>query len=92
MRGYFLALLVTVTGSALAALSSVTLVFGLLHHYRGGLGVAQAMAAGTVFGISVLATGTLLPAIAAHVGVNLASATWSVAILRRWKLAASEAA
>ncbi len=41
MRGYFLALLVTVTGSALAALSSVTLVFGLLHHYRGGAGCSS---------------------------------------------------
>jgi membrane protease YdiL (CAAX protease family) len=70
-RGYaFLALQLLGVGPWVAAgISSVA--FGFLHAYQGPVGIVRAGSMGLVFAASVLLTGSLLPAIAAHALIDL---------------------
>jgi len=52
-----------------AVLSSVA--FGVLHAYQGPLGVARTCIVGMIFAVSVVLSGSLVPAIAAHVLIDL---------------------
>jgi membrane protease YdiL (CAAX protease family) len=70
-RGFALAWMASILGSAGAALVITSLAFGLLHAYQGVPGVARTGLLGGLFGISVLATGSLWPAILAHTAVDL---------------------
>ncbi len=65
-RGYVIPVLAGLLGPAgAAAVSSV--VFGVLHAYQGPLGMARTAALGGLLAWGFLASGSLLPPIAAHV-------------------------
>lgn len=64
------------TGSAWTGIVLALLVFGIMHAYQGWLGIAATTAVGALFWAIFLASGSLLPAIVAHVVWNL------VALLR----------
>lgn len=70
-RGFlFGALMVATWGSAVATLVSAA-AFGLVHGYQAPAGVARAAVLGVLLTAPVLATGSLLPAMAAHAAIDL---------------------
>lgn len=69
-RGYAIPLLAGFMGvPAAAALTSV--VFGILHGYQGLLGTVRTTVLGALLAWGFLASGSLLPAIAAHTAIDL---------------------
>lgn len=70
-RAYAVPALAVLVGSpwAGAALSSV--VFGFLHAYQGILGMSRAALLGFVLAASLLVTGSILPAILAHMAIDV---------------------
>ena len=65
-RGFLIPALTLVLGSAWGGAVLSSAVFGLLHAYQGWLGMVRTGVMGMVFAISVLVTGSLWPAMAAH--------------------------
>jgi membrane protease YdiL (CAAX protease family) len=70
-RGFALAWVSSILGSPSAAVIVTSLAFGLLHAYQGVAGVVRTGLLGGLFGISVVTTGSLWPAILAHTAVDL---------------------
>ena len=64
-RGYVLAMLVPLLGTA-GAVAVSSLVFGVLHTYQGPQGILRTAIIGAVMAGGYLATGSLWPAILAH--------------------------
>lgn len=70
-RGFLLGMLWLASGSpALAVLISAA-VFGIVHGYQGVRGTARAAFLGLILSAPVIATGSLIPAMIAHVALDL---------------------
>lgn len=69
-RGYAILTLAPVSGTVGAALVT-SAVFGVLHAYQGALGIVRAGAMGGVLAWGFLATGSLWPAVFAHMLIDL---------------------
>jgi membrane protease YdiL (CAAX protease family) len=72
-RGYLIPALSRATGSLLVAAVLSSAVFGVLHAYQRPAGAARAAVLGALLAAPLLATGSLLPAIAAHALIDLLS-------------------
>jgi len=72
-RGFLLPALDTATGSAALAALLGSAVFGFLHNHQRLAGTARAATIGLLLALPVLATGSLLPSIAAHIATDLAA-------------------
>ena len=70
-RGFCLGLLTDVTGSTLLAAALSIAGFAAGHAYRGPKIVLRTAVGGAIFTVPVLATGSLLPSILAHVAMDL---------------------
>jgi hypothetical protein len=90
MRGYFIALMTVAVGSAPIGVGLVSILFGLLHAPRDRAAAISGSLLGVTLAVPVLATGTLLPSVIARASVEIASVTWTLPILVRWKLAPRE--
>ena len=75
-RGYLLALLIPLMASPWLAALVASLAFGLLHAYQGAMGIVRTGLLGLLFSASFVVTGTLWPAIACHVVVDLIGGLW----------------
>lgn len=64
-----------------AAISAAA--FGMVHSYQGALGVARAAALGFVLAVPFVVTGSVLPSMIAHAGVDLISGLWLAGWLMR---------
>ena len=71
-RGYALSVVQLLGIGPWAAAAVSAAAFGVLHSYQGGLGTARTAVTGLVLTVPVLMAGTILPAILAHVLVDLA--------------------
>jgi membrane protease YdiL (CAAX protease family) len=71
LRGHALSALAPILGGPWAAAIFTSVVFGLLHAYQEPLGMARASVLGLLLAASVLLSGSLWPAIAAHVALDL---------------------
>lgn len=69
-RGYAIPVLAPVIGTAGAAILS-SAVFGVVHVYQGALGILRTGLMGGVLAWGFLASGSLWPAVAAHVVIDL---------------------
>jgi uncharacterized protein len=79
-RGFLLAALSIAIGSSITALALSSIIFGVMHSHQNAGGAARASVLGAVLAIPLLATGSLLPSIAAHALIDLAGGLW----LHRW--------
>lgn len=70
-RGFLLPVLADATGSLALALVLSSGVFGIMHAYQQPAGAARATLLGMLLAIPFLATGSLLPSILAHAGIDL---------------------
>lgn len=70
-RGYVPAALVVAGLPAWWGFSIAALAFGLLHAYQGPVGVVRTALLGLLLGASVIITGSIFPAMAAHALVDL---------------------
>lgn len=70
-RAYAIPALALLVGSPWAAAALSSVVFGFLHAYQGILGVSRAASLGFVLAASLLATGSVLPAILAHTAIDV---------------------
>lgn len=70
-RGFVLMTLERAFGLPLAGLVGSSLLFGLAHLYQGSRGIGITTIVGVVFGAVTLWTGSILPAIAAHLVADL---------------------
>jgi membrane protease YdiL (CAAX protease family) len=75
-RGFLLAALTAVTGSAGVAVALSSAVFGILHAYQNPLGAARAGVLGAVLAVPLLATGSLFPSMVAHAAIDVLSGIW----------------
>lgn len=75
-RGFLLTALAMATGSMGVAVALSAAVFGVLHGYQGVWGAARPTVLGVLFGVSVVATDSVLPAMAAHGAVDVISGLW----------------
>lgn len=74
-RGYAILILAPLFGVGAGAVLS-TVVFGIVHAYQGGLGIVRTGLMGGVLAWGYLAAGSLWPAIAAHVLIDLVAGIW----------------
>lgn len=72
-RGYLIPALSQATGSLVAAAAISSAVFGVLHAYQRPAGAARAAVLGALLAAPLLATGSLLPGMAAHTLIDLLS-------------------
>jgi hypothetical protein len=70
-RGYAMAVLTPMLGSAWGAALLSSLVFGFLHAYQGALGMVRTGLLGLILAASLIVSGSVWPAIIAHAGVDL---------------------
>ena len=70
-RGYALTTFGDFLGGAWGAALFTSVVFGLLHAYQGPIGMARTTGLGFVLAASFVASGSLWPAITAHVALDL---------------------
>lgn len=70
-RGYLPAGLVLAGLSPWSAMAVASVAFGALHAYQGPIGVVRTALVGILLGASVIATGSLFPAMAAHALLDL---------------------
>lgn len=70
-RGFLLGAVLTVTNSLALALIISSGAFGVMHAYQKPSGAARAAFLGMVLAIPFLSTGSLLPSMVAHAGVDL---------------------
>jgi hypothetical protein len=75
-RGFAIPALAPVVGGMAASAVFTSLAFGLLHAYQGPVGIARTAALGGVLAASFLLTGSLWPAIVAHVIIDLVGGLW----------------
>lgn len=75
-RGFLITALNGAIGSKWGAVLVAAGVFGLLHAYQRATGVARAAVLGLLLTVPFLATGSLIPSIVAHVGVDLLAGLW----------------
>ena len=84
-RGFLLSRIAMIVGSQAIAAVLAAAVFGLAHSYQGRLGAARAGAISLGLAIPVVATGSLLPAMAAHAIIDAAGIVWLWPLLdRKW--------
>lgn len=69
-RGFLLHALEAWSGDTVLAVAASSLSFGLAHGYQRAAGVVRATLLGLLLAVPVAITGSLFPAIAAHVGIN----------------------
>lgn len=72
-RGFLIPALDQATGSLVAAAAVSSAVFGVLHAYQRPAGAARAAVLGALLAAPLLATGSLVPGIAAHALIDLLS-------------------
>jgi membrane protease YdiL (CAAX protease family) len=70
-RGYALGTLAPFLGGPWGAAAFTSVVFGLLHAYQGPIGMARTTLLGFLLAASFVISGSLWPAIAAHVALDL---------------------
>jgi uncharacterized protein len=70
-RGFMLVALHTATGSLLLAVLVSSGAFGVVHAYQQAAGAARAAVLGALLALSVVATGSILPAVLAHAALDL---------------------
>jgi membrane protease YdiL (CAAX protease family) len=70
-RGFVFAVLYLASGSLALAVVGSSLLFGLAHFYQGPRGLVTTFVLGLIFAASRLWAGNLIPAIAAHLVVDL---------------------
>jgi len=70
-RGFLLPVLADATGSLALALVLSSGAFGIMHAYQQPAGAARATLLGMLLAVPFLATGSLLPSILAHAGIDL---------------------
>jgi membrane protease YdiL (CAAX protease family) len=70
-RGYALSSLTPFLGGGWGAALFTSAVFGILHAYQGPIGMARTTVLGFVLAVSFLLSGSLWPAITAHVALDL---------------------
>jgi membrane protease YdiL (CAAX protease family) len=75
-RGFLFMALTYASGSVLVASLASATVFGVVHAYQSSAGVVRAMLMGMVLTLPVLRTGSIYPAIAAHVLIDLIGGLW----------------
>lgn len=75
-RGFAIPSLAPILGGSWAAVAFTSVVFGLLHAYQGAVGIVRTALFGGVVGAVFVHTGTLWPAIAAHVTFDLVVGLW----------------
>lgn len=75
-RGFLVAALTAATGSVWVAAPLAAGAFGILHAYQRATGVARAAVLGFLLTVPFLATGSLIPSIIAHVGLDLFAGLW----------------
>jgi len=71
-RAYAIPALIVAGGSASAAVALTSVAFAVLHSYQGVLGVVRTGVMGVIMGMVFLHTGSVWPAIVAHVLIDLA--------------------
>ncbi len=71
-RAYAIPALIVAGGSASAAVALTSVAFAVLHSYQGVLGVVRTGVVGVIMGMVFLHTGSVWPAIVAHVLIDLA--------------------
>lgn len=69
-RGYAIPVLASLVGTP-AAVAVTSIVFGILHGYQGLLGTLRTAVMGALLAWAFLASGSLWPAIVAHVAIDL---------------------
>ncbi len=81
-RGFLLWALTHATGSVTLAVVVSSALFGIMHAYQDVAGAARAAVVGAILAAPVVATGSLVPAMLAHAGMDLVSglvlAAWLV--------------
>ena len=70
-RSFLQPALTAATGSAVLALVVGSLAFGMLHSYQHTAGVLRAALLGALLGTSLIVTGSIFPAMAAHALIDL---------------------
>lgn len=75
-RGYLIPALALASGSLAIAAAVSSAVFGVLHAYQQPAGAARAAVLGALLAAPLLATGSILPGIAAHTIIDLLSGLW----------------
>jgi membrane protease YdiL (CAAX protease family) len=70
-RGYALSSLSPFLGGGWGAALFTSTVFGILHAYQGPVGMARTTVLGFLLAVSFVVTGSLWPAITAHVALDL---------------------
>lgn len=88
MRGFCLLVLARATGSIAVAFMLVTLGFALAHGYQGAGATVRTGLLGSLLALPVVATGMLLPSMAAHAGTDLLAGAFGYRLMRRWGLLA----
>jgi uncharacterized protein len=85
-RGFLIAALSPVLGSAVAAALAASAVFGFLHGYQGVTGIVRTALLGFMLALPLLATGSILPAVIAHFAIDLVVGVWLADWLRGERL------
>jgi len=85
-RGYALSAIGLLGAGPWTAVLASAVPFAILHAYQGPLGVARSALVGLALGASVVASGSLLPAILAHVGIDIVAGL----VVGPWLLAGAE--
>jgi hypothetical protein len=75
-RGFLIAALQTATGSLALAVTLSSGVFGVLHAYQRPAGALRAAALGALLALPFLLTGSLLPSMIAHAGIDILAGLW----------------
>jgi uncharacterized protein len=75
-RGFLLHVLLLATGSLPLALLLSSGVFGVVHAYQQPLGALRAAVLGAMLAVPLLLTGSIYPAIAAHILIDVLSGFW----------------
>jgi uncharacterized protein len=82
-RGFVLYALLLATASLPLAVLLSSGVFGMVHAYQHPIGVLRAALLGALLAVPVLVHGSIYPAIAAHVLIDLLSGLWLARYLLR---------
>jgi uncharacterized protein len=81
-RGFLIVALLTTTGSLTTAVVISSVVFGVLHSYQGWIGIARTASLGLLLAVPFAVTGSVLPSMVAHAGINVVVGIF----LARWLL------
>ncbi len=79
-RGFLLWALTQATGSVTLAVVVSSALFGIMHAYQDVAGAARAAVVGAILAAPVVASGSLVPSMIAHAGMDVISGLW----LARW--------